>query len=158
MSYQRHEQIVFADRERRAANKPSWYYVAKSAVPEVYDAAQRRYTEQYRLEANDEQKTTVTEKWTVVDTELRESMAEEMTALDALTSHVKTWTECDPVTVQNLLKGATTEQERMRIILGSHIKLPIKKPQGMFHGPEKSQIAYKTYYSDCATRVGRFRI
>jgi hypothetical protein len=130
LSYEQREIIVFADRERRASTRPSWSHLAKSAFPEVYREAQRLLQEQYRREAITEQRTTTSEKWAVIEAQIRETMAEGMEALDALEEHVKFWTVCEPVAIARILGEATTEQERLDVVLGSHMQVLLKEAQG----------------------------
>ncbi|OCT48032.1 hypothetical protein CLCR_04348 [Cladophialophora carrionii] len=134
LSYEQQEVIVFAQKERRANIRPSWSYLAKSAFPEVYHQAQRLLQEQYRREATAENRTTTNQKWAVVEVQIRETMTEEMAALDALEDHVRFWTVCDPAAIEKILEGATTEQERLDVVLGSRMQLLLTQAQGTFAG------------------------
>jgi hypothetical protein len=133
LSYEEREAIIFRDRERRASNKPDWYLLAKSAFPEVYRKAQGLLQDLHRLDDNTKERTTTPEKWTVIEGQFRECMPEIMTALDALAEHVNTWTECDPATITSLLQGTTTEQERLDVVLGTHLDPLLQKAQGRWY-------------------------
>ncbi|ETI20162.1 hypothetical protein G647_08196 [Cladophialophora carrionii CBS 160.54] len=122
------------ERERRANTRPSWSYLAKSAFPEVYHQAQRLLQEQYRRETTAEERATTNQKWAVVEVQIRETMAEEMAAIDALEDHVRFWTVCHPVAIEIILENATTEQERVDVVLGSRMQLLLKQAQGTFAG------------------------
>ncbi|EXJ54734.1 hypothetical protein A1O7_10075 [Cladophialophora yegresii CBS 114405] len=141
LSYEQQEVVVFAERERRANTRPSWSYLAKSALPEVYRQAQRLLQEQYRHEAKAEERTTINEKWAVVEAQIRETMIEEMATLDALGEHVRCWTVCDPAAIEKSLEDATTEQERLDVVLGSRIQLLLKGTQGTFSMSKQMEIS-----------------
>lgn len=123
-SQARLEEIVSADKARRAEGKPGWYYLAQSALPAVSREAQRLIEDQYRRDADGETKTSRVDKWAEVDRQIRETMPSELRALDALQAHVDTWTVCDKATIAKLFEGAATEQKRLDILFGTHVKIP----------------------------------
>ena len=53
-----------------------------------------------------------------------------MAAVDALAEHVKTWTVCDPGAITERLQGATTEQEKLDVVLGSPMEQLLDAAQG----------------------------
>ncbi|KAJ9603207.1 hypothetical protein H2200_012502 [Cladophialophora chaetospira] len=129
LSYEEQEAIVFADRERRARKKPWWYLLALSALPHVCHTADQLRKEWYRHEAINGGNTTNVEKWTAIEAHLRQIMAEEMVALDALQEHVDLFTYGDRVTIAQLLEGANTEEERLDVVLGSPMLVLLREAE-----------------------------
>ena len=64
-------------------------------------------------------------------------MNEHMVYLDALIKHVDTWVSCDPPTIAKLLEGATTEQARLEVVLGAHLRPLFESAQGSPLEPEQ---------------------
>ena len=100
-------------------------------MPALHHRAQHLFQAQCLLEAEAEDKTTVQDKWIVVESIIRKAMAEAMTALDALGKYVNIWTVCDPVITADLLRAATTEEERLEIVLGTQLQKMLDEAEGI---------------------------
>lgn len=111
------------DAEKEAA-RPRWYRIAKAARPQLCKYGQKLFAEQKKFEMESKTSTTDPEIWNVIDRQLRDELPEDFQALDALQQHVETFTVCNPDIIARLFAGLETEEERLAVILPSHVKFP----------------------------------
>ncbi|KAK5305008.1 hypothetical protein LTR99_004074 [Exophiala xenobiotica] len=115
--------------EKKLAAVPEWYFVARSARPQLSQHADTLLygpsngERGFRKQIPDVD----AQRWVEVERQISDQMPTEFDALVTLQKHVNAFTACDPNVIAGLFAGRETEEERLAVVLGSHVKFPDTK-------------------------------
>ena len=111
-------------RENKLADVPEWYLIARSARPELSQHADALLYEIHKRERGLRWKTSYAQRWVEVERQITDQIPAELDALVTLQKHVNTFTVCEPKVIAGLFAGLETEEERLAVVLASHVKFP----------------------------------
>ncbi|KAK5453474.1 hypothetical protein LTS15_006659 [Exophiala xenobiotica] len=112
--------------EKKLAAVPEWYLVARSARPQLSQHVDtllygpNNGERGFRKQIPDVD----AQRWVEVERQISDQMPAEFDALVTLQKHVNTFTACDPKVIAGLFAGLETEEERLAVVLGSHVTFP----------------------------------